>query len=379
MDPTEPPALDGCKSTRGQTEHSSTTTRRRFLAAGVGTAATSVAGCLSVGGSSDEKVTYRYRFSRNLSSTVIEGGIEMGVWEEEGLDVDFGTSSGADAAAQAVASGNDDFCQTGIASAVGLVEEDAPLTVIGQTQNPLGGVISLAEAGIHSWTDMEGKTVGRFPFGIQSNLAMAAFRSKGGNPDEVTLQNIDPGSQEVLLMEGEIDAAIAYFPQSVTRLEHEGYETNHLVTSRVLDHLGPSLATRESLIEDKPEVVDSFVRGWLKAYQNFVTEIDELIEWHDEFVEEFSESVERETLPYIYASIVPDEDIGRSYGKGWTSSTRLQSTLDVLEDVDYVSNTGQPEDYATNQFIEDNQDLAIETADIYYDALGEYDIDPYDV
>lgn len=372
--------MDDRNLTTGRTEQTTTmTTRRQFLAAGVATSAMSVAGCLSLGGSSDETVTYRYRFSRNLSSTVIEGGIEMGVWEEEGLEVDFGTSSGADVAAQAVATGDDDFCQTGMASAVGMVEEGAPLTVIGQTQNPLGGVISLAEAGIHSWIDMEGKTIGRFPFGVQSNLAMAAFRSKGGNPDEVTLQNIDPGAQEVLLMEGKIDAAIAYFPQSVTRLEHEGYETNHLVTSQVLDHLGPSLATRDSLIDDKPEVVDSFVRGWLKAYRNFVTEIDELIEWHDEFVEEFNESVERETLPYIYASIVPDEKMGRSHGKGWISPIRLESTLDVLEEVAYVSNTGAPEDYATNQFIENNQDLAIETADVYYDALKEYDLNPDDV
>lgn len=353
--------------------------RRGFLATGAAATLT-LAGCLGAGRSETlDEVSYRYRFSRNLSSTIIEGNIELGTWEEEGLDVTFGTSSGADAAAQSVANGNDEFAQTGIASAVGLIEKGAPIIVIGQTANPLGGVISLAESGIESWRDLEGKAVGHFPFGIQSDLAMAAFRSEGGDVDEVELRNIQPGSQEVLLMEGEVDAVIAYWPQSVTRLEHRGYEANHLVTSKVLGHLGPSLITHESMVEDEPDLVTKFVRGWLNAHQLFVTDIDELIEIHKEFVEEFDEAVERETLPAIYASRVPAEDLGRERGKGWTPEAHLQNTLTALEDIDYVDETASPGQYYTNRFIEDNQELAVETAAIYYDALEDYDIDPTDV
>lgn len=354
--------------------------RRAFLAGSSSLMAVGLTGCIGLGGSNNPtSVSYRYRFSRNLSSSIIEGGIKLGFWEDEGLDVEFGTAPGADAAAQAVAAGNDDFCGTGFDSAVGLIEADAPVTVIGQEHAPLGGVFSLADADITSWTDLEGAVVGHFPWGNTSQLAMAALRREGGNPDAIELQNIEPGSEEVLLKEHKVDAVIAYWPQSVVRLEHDGYETNHLAIADVLGHLGPSLVTNNVLIDERPEVVDGFVRGWLRAFRAFVTRIEELIDLHTDFVQEFNEPVERATLPLLYAAHIQSEDIGLEYGKGWTPESRVENTLSILKEVDYVEATSPSGHYYTNQFIDQNRELAVDTAKAYYDELEDYSVGPDDV
>lgn len=345
--------------------------RRAFLGTGSAGVGLALAGCLS--DSQDEtEVSYRHRFSRSLSSAINDAGVELGAWEEEGLDVEFGTSSGGQEAAQAVANGQDDFTNPEIGVTLQLIEEGAPLTILAHIINPLGGVVSLAENDITDWTDLEGAEVGVFPWAVSGDLALEAMREQGGDPDTVELRNMDPGQQETLLMAGEVDAVVAYYPQSVTRLEHEGYETNALVTSDVLDHLGNVLVTREEMVEDNPDVVDSFVRGWLKAHEMYITDVDSVIEIHKEKVSTFDEEVERRTLPALHASRLHTE-VDLEHGMGWVPETELENTISVFEEIDFLEPTKSIEEYYTNQFIEDNQELALEVANLYHDTLTESD------
>lgn len=356
-----------------------TVSRRAVLAAG-GTATVGVlAGCLGQGSGEETdltEVTYRHRFSRTLSSAINDAGVELGAWEEEGLDVTFDTSSGGQETAQAVANGQDDFTNPEIGVTLQLIEEGAPLKIVGNLINPLGGVISLPETGITDWTDLEGKEVGAFPWAVSGDLAMEAMRVKGGDPDKVELRNMNPGQHDSLLMTGEVDAIVAYYPQSVVRLDHQGYDANVLVTADVLDHLGNVLVTREEMVEENPDVVDSFVRGWLRAHELYISEPDEVVEIHKSKVSEFNEEVERDTLPALWASRL-NTDYDLDYGMGWTPEEGMEQTLSVFDSIDFVEQTHDTDEYYTNQFIENNQDYAIEVAELYNQTLTEeYEISP---
>ncbi|MFB6081308.1 MAG: ABC transporter substrate-binding protein [Halanaeroarchaeum sp.] len=371
-----------------------TTTRRGVLAAaGVGIA-TSLAGCIggtsagdpSTGGTSDGTTTerqltdvvYRGRFKRvGLAPAVNDAAIAKGIWEELGLDVSYETTSGGQAAAKSVASGKDQFGNGGITAVMQLIEQGAPLKVIGQIAGPMGGVVSLEEAGITEWTDLEGKTVGRYPFGATGPAAEAAMRRSGVDVETVQFRNVQPGSGLKLLLNGTVDAMIKYFPQMKDRLAYEGRSANVLKTRDVLHHLGITLYTRQDVIDEHPDRVDAFVKGWLNAFQFWATNLDEAIELYKPLmVGDPNMDLERKTVPELYASQAPSKDIGLEHGKGWTPIDGVERTIEVFSETDLLEGGVTADEVFTNRFIEANEDLAIETAKSLYAALENYDIGP---
>lgn len=362
------------------TRRSSATTRRAFLGSTALASTASIAGCLGVLGGSDDPndVSYRHRYKREgLAAAVNDGGIELGTWDDEGLDVTFKESSGSQATVQSVLQGKDEFGNASTTAILQAIEKGADLTAFGHVLAPMDGVVSLAESDITSWQDLEGKTVGVFPWSIQDKLTKVAMRERGADPSNVSFQNVQPGGHNTLLMQGKIDANISYWPQSKIRLENEGYEVNTLNIAAVLDHLGVCLFTRDELVQDDPDLVNSFVRGWLEAHIKFVTDLDSVIDaFTDHIVEsEFNEQLERQTLGPIYASRVPSRDIGQTRGKGWIKPEKMQNMRDVLEAIGKLDGTLSLEDAYTNEFIEQNQDLATRTASVYYEELEQnYDI-----
>lgn len=323
-------------------------------------------------------ITYRGRFDRvGLAPAVNDAGVALGTWEEEGLDVSYETASGGQAAAKSVASGKDEFGNADVAAVLQLMEQDAPLTIIGNIAGPIDGVVSLEETGITSWTDLEGTVVGMYPFGSTGPAAKAAMRRKGVDLDAVEFRNIQPGSGQKLLLDGSIDAVIRYFPQMVTRLADQDVATNVLRTQDVLGHLGIMLYAHDDVIENHPDRVNAFVRGWLKAFQLWATDVDRVIELYKPLaVGEFDEELERKTLPALYASQAPSRDVGEEYGKGWISTEDMQRTIDAFADTKLLDGDLDPDEVFTMQFIEQNQDLAIETAEALYGALEDYEVGP---
>lgn len=376
--------------------------RRAFLASGAAATVTAAAGCLGgdsgpadtptessgtpTASSTDTptatplpEVTYRHRFARSgLDPAINDAGVDLGIWESEGVEVSFETSRGSQAAAKSVAQGNDAFGNGEIAAVLKQIQAGSSLTIIGQVLDPLPAVVSLAKNDITSWEDLAGKTVAKYPFGVVEPLGRGAYEKVTGNSaSDITWQNMRPGSVGKLLMQEQVDAAVTYFPQIVARLRHNGYEANVLKISDVYDYLGVVLYTRDEVVADRPEMVDNFVRGWLKAHQKFVTDLDAVAAATREHQESFNMETELESLGAQYASRVPDPSIGNEYGKGWTPEDKLANTQRVFNDRGILEESRPVEEYYTNEFIEQNRDLAVETAQIYYDELeANYDIGP---
>ncbi|MFW6003643.1 MAG: ABC transporter substrate-binding protein [Halanaeroarchaeum sp.] len=323
-------------------------------------------------------ITYRGRFDRvGLAPAVNDAGVEMGTWREEGLDVSYETASGGQAAAKSVASGEDEFGNADVAAVLQLMEQDAPLTIIANIAGPMDGVVSLTETDITEWGDLEGTVVGMYPFGSTGPAAKAAMREEDVDVDAVEFRNIQPGNGQKLLLDGSIDAVIRYFPQMVTRLDAQDVETNVLQTQDVLGHLGIMLYAHDDVVENHPDRVDSFVRGWLEAFQIWATDVDSVIEVYEPLaVGEFDEELERQTLPSLYASQAPSREVGEEYGKGWIAAEDMQRTIDAFAKTELLSGDLDAESTYTMQFIEENRDLAVETAEALYGALEDYEVGP---
>lgn len=367
----------------GTTETSRETVlpRRDVLAAGGAAAAVSVAGCLATGGSNGPddtdtplpSVIYRHNFRRmSMNSGVRDGTEEKGLWREEGVDVDFKSSTGAKKAAKAVASGNAAFGNGDYGTIVQMINNDAPLAIIGHIHYPLDGVVATGDW-LDSFTDLEGKTVAKYD--PKKPRLREAIRRDGGDPEKVDWQMVDPGSATKLLVDGKVDAASAYWPPNVIRLQSRGFETAALSTSEKLNYIGMALYANTDVIENQPAVVDGFVRGLMRGWKwgaNDPEEVAEVYRNHKDITEEeFDGDYQYKWYGYYLASMLPDRETAKQNGFGWVDVDRLQQTLDLYTEIDILDEAAPAEEYLDLGWFEQNQDLAVETAEAILTRLDE--------
>lgn len=362
--------------------------RRKFIAAaGVGGAA-ALTGCLEgVTGSGatetpNPETSLRFQWYRNHTTTFAPlTAAEKWSWPEYGVDVTVKESEGSKSAAKAVASGKNQFGMGGFGAVLQLIENGAPLTIIGSGMDPYGGVVSMAETDITSWKDLEGKTLGQFPWGSTGPVAKAAMREEGVDLSKVSFQNVQPGSDLKLLVEGKIDGAIRYTPQGKSLLAVDGHEANTLRSGKVLNHLGVALYARDNVIENKPDMVSNVVGGWLDGVEMWASDHDKVVEAHKNLVTSdysrpWNEDFYKRLAGPMYAAYAPSEDEKPEKGKGYIPEERMQTTVDVFKDAGLLDEDHSVGDLYTNEFIEDHHDLAVDTREALVEALKSYDIGP---
>lgn len=359
--------------------------RRRFLQLSGLAAAGALAGCLTGGGTNQAgtledgaSASFRLHWARRSNIYANFTAAEKWTWPQRGLDVSIDTANGSQAAAKSVAGGNDMFGSGGYGAVLQLVENGAPLTVLGTFTGPWGGVVSLKDAGITAWTDLPGTTVGKFPFGSTGPVAKAAMREAGVDPSTVEFQNVQPESGISLLMQGKLDAIVRYVPQTKARLHLNGLEVNALKSGDVLNHLGLAVYAHDDVVAERPAVADAFVGGWLGGMKMLAEQYETVMAAQKEVVDAsaWKPKLNEQMRGAVYASQAPPEDVGTNHGCGWVSADRLETTIDVFHDAGLLDSRPSTGDVYTNEFVERNRDLAVETAQALYSRLEEFDVGP---
>ncbi|MFB6134182.1 MAG: hypothetical protein ABEJ55_04260, partial [Halanaeroarchaeum sp.] len=168
-----------------------------------------------------------------------------------------------------------------------------------------------------------------------------------------------------------------YVPQAVDQLEYLGHDAIGLYSANVVNYLGPCVYTRKEMVEENPDIVRKFVRGWEKNFQLFATKTKKVIDIYEPKVPgDLNVELERKTLPELWAAQAPTPAVGNAHGKGWTVEDQMRITLDTFAAAGILEDPGEPTAYYTNEFVDANQDLAIETANTLYEALEGTSIGP---
>ncbi|MFB6150762.1 MAG: ABC transporter substrate-binding protein [Haloarculaceae archaeon] len=328
------------------------------------------------------KTSFRFQWYRNHTTTFAPlTAAEKWTWPEHGVDVTVKESEGSKSAAKAVASGKNQFGMGGFGAVLQLIENGAPLTIIGVGMDPFGGVVSMAETGITSWKDLEGKTVGQYPWGSTGPVAKAAMREKGVDLSKVSFQNVQPGSALKLLVNGKLDGMIRYTPQGKAKLAVDGHDANILRSVKVLNHLGVAVYARDKVVENEPDMVSNVVGGWLDGIKMWATDYDKVIAAHKKLVTKessrpWNEKFHERLVGPMYAAYAPSEGTKPDHGKGYVPKQRMQTTVDVFRDAGLLDEDHSAGDLYTNEFVEDNHDLAVETREALVEALKDYDVGP---
>jgi NitT/TauT family transport system substrate-binding protein len=225
---------------------------------------------------------------------------EKGYFADEGLEVTIERGFGSGASPQKVAT---DGYQLGIGDSNALIKFNSL-----HPENPLIGVfvyhdrspasiVALAESGIKTPKDLEGRVLAIPAGGAPRSLFPLFAEQTGIDADKVTLANVDPKMQQTVLLSKKVDAIGPYITTALPIMRKAGYSEDELTIFMYndfgLDLYGNIMMGSKEWVEANPETVRAFLRAWIRAYQDSLGNLDEGIEMLAKRETVFDKDVER--------------------------------------------------------------------------------------
>ena len=197
--------------------------------------------------------------------------IELGYFEEEGIELDLVTGYGADKTMTAVISGNADIGFMGAEASIYAYAQGADDYVVNfaqLTQRAGNFIVAREEMPDFEWSDLKGKEVlGGRKGGMPEMVFEYILKAHGINPstDLSIDQSIDFGSTAAAFSGGKGDFTVEFEP-SATALEQEG--VGYVVAScGVESGYVPYTAysAKKSYLKENPEIIQKFTNALQKG------------------------------------------------------------------------------------------------------------------
>ncbi|WNF37432.1 ABC transporter substrate-binding protein [Bacillaceae bacterium IKA-2] len=216
----------------------------------------------------------------NTNHTGLYVAQEKGFFEEEGLDLTI-IEPAMDGALQVVAAGKADF---GIASQTSITiarSIDIPVVSIAAViQEHTSGFAAPVEKNITSPKDFEGKTYGGWGGAEEEAILKTVLNSH--NVDPSTVDNVIVGSADFFTnTKRDIDFQWIFYGWTGIEAEVRGVEINMMFLKDidpVFNYYSPVIFSNNSVIEEKPELAEKFLKAVSKGYQFAIENPEEAAE-----------------------------------------------------------------------------------------------------
>jgi len=207
-------------------------------------------------------------------------GKERGFYKEEGIDLTINEGRGSANTVQVVAAGSDTFGLADSSSVVATAAKGAEVKSVMSLLNSTGfSVVSLAETGIKTPKDLEGKKFAVSAGDPLGQLFRALAAHNKLDMSKITFVQVDPAAKVVAVLEKRVDALLGGADDQYFLIKYKGEEPAAL---RYADHganiVGMTILTQEATIKNKADLVRRFVkataRSWEEARKNPETAVD---------------------------------------------------------------------------------------------------------
>ncbi len=209
------------------------------------------------------------------------------------------------------------------------------------------GVAALAESGINTPADLNGRTVGipgmfGASFVAWKGLAYAA----GVDEASVNLQEIG-FTQAEALNQGTVEAAVVYLANEPVQLTAQGQSVNVIQVSDYLNLVSNGLVTNEKTIAENPELVAKLVRATLKGLQYTIDHPDEAFNLSRQFIPDMTDADAPTQKKVLDASIAlwKSDHPGESDPQAWAVSVAFMHESGLIE------SDMNPDNMFTNRFV----------------------------
>jgi len=257
--------------------------------------------------------------------------MDRGIFEEHGLDINIVEGGQAAQAIPQLISGEVDIAHTGGVSLIQAVAQGMPVQAIAGSLNAnkeivTSGILVKEDSPIHSYKDLEGKTVGLQGLKETTNLgALLGVEAEGGDPSKVNFVQVPlPGLNDAL-EKGQVDAIYnisSFYPTGLSM----GFRAIGAPANEYMDG-GPSALwfTTKDYIAKNEDTVKKFQAAMEEASKY-------AMEHHDAVVEQ---QIKRTNQDPEYLKSAPAQNLDWRIDR-----SGMQKTIDGL--IKYKFIDGQP-------------------------------------
>lgn len=277
-------------------------------------------------------------------------GKAQGFFEEEGIDLTINEGQGSANTSQVVAAGGDTFGMADSSSLIGLASKGAEIKSVMSLLNSTGfAVVSLAETGIKTPKDLEGKSLAVSPGDPLGQLFQAVAAHNDLDMSTISFIQVDPAAKVVTVLEKRADALLGGADDQFFLIKYQGQEPAAL---RFADHganiVGMTILTQTGLIESDPDLVARFVRAAVKSWEAAKAKPEEAV---DAALAVKPDLNRQSTLDQmlvdfeLLSSPNSNERIGYGAQADWAQTIELlKKYRDIQTDLDWTA-------FHTNEFI----------------------------
>jgi NitT/TauT family transport system substrate-binding protein len=196
-------------------------------------------------------------------------GKDKGYYAAEGIDLTINEGRGSGNTVQVVAAGSDTFGLADSSSVIVTASKGADVKSVMSLLNTTGfSVVSLAEAGIKTPKDLEGKKVAVTPGDPLGQLLQAVCKANNVDCTKIGMVQVDPAAKVVTVLEKKADALLGGADDQYFLIKYKG---GNPAAMRYADWganiVGMTILTSGDTIKKNPDLVRRFVRATVKSWE----------------------------------------------------------------------------------------------------------------
>lgn len=269
---------------------------------------------------------------------------EKGYYQAEGLDVTLNPGGVDFPAVQMVVGGGEDFGVTAADQILLAREKQVPVVALAVIfrESPMV-YFSLKSSGITKPQDFVGKRVG-VKLGGNEELTYRAMMRRAGI-DMKKIQEIPVKYDMSPLFTGQVDVWPGYAINEPIVAEEQGHQVNIVWPSAYgVSLYADALFATETTIQDRPDVVERFVRATLKGWEYAIQHPDEAVEYTLRYSDQLKRDHELRMMRASIPLLKPDDKpVGWMDASKWLEMEALLREQGFMKDsvaVNSVFTTG---------------------------------------
>jgi NitT/TauT family transport system substrate-binding protein len=277
---------------------------------------------------------------------------DKGFYQQAGLDVSITAGKGSVSTAQLVASRATQFgfsdgyvVGSGVAKGMGIKSIGSVFR-----RNP-AAVVVLADSGIKTPKDLEGKTIAITAGSAQFQQWPAFAKGAGLDASKIEIVNLDPAGVGPALISGRVPAIAGFAQGYVPAIEIRGKKQTRIFwyADYGVTVVSNGIIVHDDLIKSDPDLVRAFVTATIKGFLYSRQNPDEAVATVKKYLPTVDPQITRREMDLSWKTWVTPNTKGKPLG--WASDTDWAATVGVLKQYGGVTAPLQPSMLYTNDFV----------------------------
>lgn len=283
-----------------------------------------------------KKVTVILDYVPNTNHTGMYVALDKGYYEEEGLDVEIvEPTDGATATLVAQQKGTFGISYQEDVTIALTAEDPLPIKAVAAViQHNTSGFVSLADSGITSPVDFEGKTYAGWGGPGESAVLEACMTQAGADFSKLNMVISDGSGFEAL---GKSCDLMWFFEGwDSVMAEMNGCELNYMECRELderLDYYTPVIIASNAVLESDPDMVSAFLRATSKGYGDTIADPDGAAEILSSHAPDYNVEMLKKSQNYLADKFMEDTDVwGVMKDEVWDNYSSFLQEYGVIEE-----------------------------------------------